>query len=860
MIDIKIIRKAKTQNTAGAVNTAATAYTPMAVKEAAHAARADLAERAKEADHAATADEAARAEEAQHAAEADRAKRADYADDADKWDGHQYDDCLDQPVRRADKVGFATVSTDSISSAARFADGLLGEGFRLWRDEGGQTYLCLDHLTVRQTMRVMELLIDKVRAVGGMICVSAANGKIKTAEKLDGYWHITFEQDNTFVEHDLMRCQTFTGHALKSYWVEVAAVEGGGILVATSEFPEYQQPEAGDECVLMGNTANAKRQNMVLISATDDGQPRVDVMDGVKSRSFSNALRARLGNLDGIADNWFPADNQPHGNGLYSDNAYLRGTFLLVTGEDVKTKFEITEGKINSTVEGMRRDFIESRGYLNNPNFDRGFEKWNTGNTAVFFTLGGKWIWNKGTVVGKHGTGAFIEQDQGRNVVKITEGAITQRNANLLDKPDIRTNGQGEKLPVMVYLAFFYKCTKAGVLTVEFDGVDKTGFEDFEPLHLEETMEAGDSYRQYNGSGLWNGTGDFRLGFTGEIALYMLILTNDKAESLEYRYRTLFEQSEKLIRIAALNFDKEGHVLDSSQIITTAKYNELISQRFNEDGTLKNKAGMLTTTDWRQWQSSTYSADMAALRQQLEGYVSVEAFAGMFATAADNDKNIVKQADIAAFVTKDADGKLESGVHIAADQIQLEGLVTANQNFKVLQDGSIETRNAKLSGYLYSSFLYIDKSDATALERTEHLFGTNREYRLNTNLYVNATHRGVVLPVDEKYEGARVLIMDSYFLKSRVPTDPTTVRTADGSAIVSGLFAKVATDKLYQADEILIDSGVVELTMQRITLPTTDEEENATEEQQMRWVLITNSCQKLKFYFDGTEYDCRTNL
>ncbi len=44
----------------------------------------------------------------------------------------------------------------------------------------------------------------------------------------------------------------------------------------------------------------------ILISATEDGQPRVDVMDGVKAKNFTGCLRARLGNLDGISDDWFP--------------------------------------------------------------------------------------------------------------------------------------------------------------------------------------------------------------------------------------------------------------------------------------------------------------------------------------------------------------------------------------------------------------------------------------------------------------------------------------------------------------------------------------------------------------------------
>ena len=231
-----------------------------------------------------------------------------------------------------------TLVVRELLRSAKFTDGMNGDGWQLWIDKDGLANLTLDKLTVRQVMVVLEMLIERVRSIGGQLVVSAANGKIKSVEKADGYWRITFEQDNTFEAHDLMRCATFTGGRLKSYWVEVAAVDGNSVLVEEGEF-EGSLPETSDECVQMGNTENARRRNLILISATEDGQPRVDVMDGVKEKNFRGCLRARLGNLDGIKDDWFPADNQPHGNGLYSDNAYMRGTFLLVTGEDIKTKF-----------------------------------------------------------------------------------------------------------------------------------------------------------------------------------------------------------------------------------------------------------------------------------------------------------------------------------------------------------------------------------------------------------------------------------------------------------------------------------------------------------------------------------------
>ena len=711
MIDIKVIKKPKNEGSTSALRTGGTAYGGMAVKEAAHAAKADIAELAKEAthakesdhtlaaDHAKEADHATDADEAKHALEADHAKEAD---NADQWDYRQFDDWLDQPVRKKDGVAFGSVTSDSIRSAGQFVDGLLGAGFHLWKGEDGCTYLTIDKLTVRQTMAVMELLIEKVRSVGGQICVSAANGKIKTVEEQGDYYLICFEQENMFVAHDLVRCQTFTGKDMRSYWVEVADVTADGIVVAKEEF-DGVEPKEGDECVLMGNTTNTDRQNMVLISATEDGQPRVDVMDGVNGKTFDNCLRARLGNLDGIKDDKFPADRQPNGNGLYADNAFLKGTFVLETGEDVKTRFEITEGKVQSAIDSVRNDFLSEKGYLNNPTFASGLEKWNSENETVFFLVGNKWVWTNGSALSKKGDGASVVTDMGRKVVRIRNKYIMQKHGNLRFVPTFPTNGDGKKEALPVYLSFFYRCAKAGTLKIGFENVDKTGFADFNSMEVSEEIAAADGYVQYTCSGLWNGTGDFKLAFDGDIYLYMLVLSTDKIEALTYKYKTLFEQSERLVKIAALNFDKDGKVLEGSEIITTAKYNALISERFDEHGALKNTAGLITATDWATWLNS-YAGDM-------EKKLDIEAFAGMFASAVEESTDIVKRAEVSAFVTKDENGKLESGVRISADQITLEGAVTMNEYFKVNADGSLDVKSARMkdaevTGVIHANLLY----------------------------------------------------------------------------------------------------------------------------------------------------------
>lgn len=652
MIDIKVIKKPKNEGSTSALRTSGTAYGGMAVKEAAHAAKADIAELAKEAthakdsdyaleaDHSKEADHAVNADESKHSLEADHAKEAD---NADKWDYREFDDYLNQPVRKTDGVTFDSVTSDSIRSAGQFVDGMLGAGFQLWKGEDGRTYLTVDKLTVRQTMAVMELLIEKVRSVGGQICVSAANGRIKTVEESGEHYLITFEQENMFVQHDLVRCHTFTGKDMRSYWVEVADVTEDGIVVAKEEF-EGVEPKEGDECVLMGNTANTDRQNIVLISATEDGQPRVDVMDGVKGKTFDNCLRARLGNLDGIKDDKFPADRQPKGNGLYADNAFLKGTFVLETGEDVKTRFEITEGKVQSAIDSVRNDFLSEKGYLNNPTFASGLEKWNSENETVFFLVGNKWVWANGAALSKKGDGASVVTDMGRKVVRIRNKYIRQKHENLRFVPTFPTNGDGKKEALPVYLSFFYRCAKAGTLKIGFENVDKTGFADFNSMEVSEEIAATDGYVQYTCSGLWNGTGDFKLEFDGDIYLYMLVLSTDKIEALTYKYKTLFEQSERLVKISAAVYDKDERALQETGLMI-----------------------------------------------QPEG-------SGIYIKDANG-----KLALIGVGVEEtDAGGNKKTVIKLTADNIKLEGLVTANGYFKVKEDGSIEAVNGTFRGHVYA--------------------------------------------------------------------------------------------------------------------------------------------------------------
>ena len=128
--------------------------------------------------------------------------------------------------------------------------------------------------------------------------------------------------------------------------------------------------------------------------------------------------------------------------------------------------------------------------------------------------------------------------------------------------------------------------------------------------------------------------------FTGEIYVYMLLLTSDKTEALAYRYRTLFEQSERLVRIAAAVYDRDGNALQETGLVV-----------------------------------------------KPEG-------SGLYAQGADGKVALVG----VAVEETDADGKTRTVIKLTADNIRLEGFITANGNFKILDDGSVEAVNSRFTG------------------------------------------------------------------------------------------------------------------------------------------------------------------
>lgn len=135
-------------------------------------------------------------------------------------------------------------------SSETFVPGFLGEGFKIWVENGNWHIEC-DNLTVRQTMNIFELLIQKIRSVNGAIVVSQSNGKLSSVEEVGTQYKLTTgEEFPTFQEGDLVRCQTFAGY------------QGAGLTFDFTQFAKFDYSGSSFDSSLVDVTPDSISFNL----------------------------------------------------------------------------------------------------------------------------------------------------------------------------------------------------------------------------------------------------------------------------------------------------------------------------------------------------------------------------------------------------------------------------------------------------------------------------------------------------------------------------------------------------------------------------------------------------------------------
>lgn len=191
--------------------------------------------------------------------------------------------------------------SDNIQSQD-FTTGALGAGFCLKKDDNGDSYLEVDRALFRKTATFIELLIQKLRHVGGQIILSPASMTCAEVEEHDTFYRCYFETtdgdktiEQEFVTGDQARCQTFNIREGVSenvsntyYWRLVVGVGDNYIDLSKTDCDAGSTvPQAGDDIVLLGNRTDVTRQGAVVLSAYGNDAPYIKMYRGINSYNMS---------------------------------------------------------------------------------------------------------------------------------------------------------------------------------------------------------------------------------------------------------------------------------------------------------------------------------------------------------------------------------------------------------------------------------------------------------------------------------------------------------------------------------------------------------------------------------------------
>ena len=253
---------------------------------------------------------------------------------------NNYDSILNGPVLMGDYV----------RSRQGFQEGFGGYGWEIDRD-GNMT---IESLVVRKALKVYELIINQIRATNGSLWVSdSAEILTVTGNTANSYLcRIDSDKGNIvapFEDGDIVRCQRWTGRGIKYYTGVVLSVSSDIFVLEVIDGTDA--PEAKDPVVRIGNRTDGNRQGALYLTASDEGAPYMDVMDGVTDASFVGKIKARLGKLSGLNYNGKPLT----GYGLFAELAYLTGAIRNANGKwalNEDGSGSLASGAITWTAEG----------------------------------------------------------------------------------------------------------------------------------------------------------------------------------------------------------------------------------------------------------------------------------------------------------------------------------------------------------------------------------------------------------------------------------------------------------------------------------------------------------------------------
>ncbi len=632
-----------------------------------------------------------------------------------------------------------------------YSSGALGEGFLIRTDPAtGKSYIEVDELFVRVKALFSELEIKKLSYAGGNYLFTAAGMKCAEVEEHDTFWRCYLTVDdgetaigNPFREGDQVQYQEFNikpgvyeNVSNRYYWRLCVGAGDDYIDISKTDCDaDSNAPRAGDSLVQLGNRTDKARQNAIILSVYGDDAPSIRQYAGIDSYSLAGKDVTAI---------------SPQGN-------RFTGDFILKTGINIMTRFEILENMIRSEISSVRDEVQAKDNYLRNSAFASNTDGWDTVNDIRLFTVSGMFLLLDDAFHSRKDAMAAVIRYGDRNVLRVIGSGIRQANADLADKPDY---AEGES-PRKFFISFRYKVSTAGTLTVGFTGQD---------LHFTERLEPGGDYAMKEYSGTWDGTGDFELRFTGDIYIHSLAVTDNAYEDLVARLETgLSQTDEKIEAVAKRTTNLEER---SAGWITTADGNKLWAGK-EEFGSLSERSSLRFSQIEQRAESIELSVTeigdsikdigikIDGINDEISLFVKKDDIINAINVSDEGITINANKINLEAYTPKKgviaAINLGDEGIKISAEKIDISGAVTFDSLNSTLQN----VINEKVSSSSLGGLAYEDAIEASLLGSTIIVGGY-----LNSNfIKVNALETGLV-------DGEAVITIDSWGFRINTRFDP----------------------------------------------------------------------------------------
>lgn len=661
----------------------------------------------------------------------------------------------------------------------------------------------IDNIIVRGILRVFEMVISQLlgendnRIFTAMLEVDhydAETGKVYL-DTMEGRYYNPFRKDDIIMvqQYNGMPSEENDYYVTKRYELVVTEVgsEGEGEnMLAWVKFKNFTSsmenatPEnlikKKDTFVRVDNLTDSERKGIITIMTVGKDTPYEDIIYGLKTDP-DNALKGRLGNLKGIIHPLFGA---LQGFGELLMNLYATGDLILRrTGENIDTKFQVLENMFSTNYTKTEYELTDEDNYLHNGQFLTKYsdsddaeliDGWkidSDDDTAFWIDESGMPVLVNDNVAVGGNRRAVIERKDGRQLLRLTNIGITQANS-LIKQPTTHkeyvqpsgsaktdtdeegntsdnglktaTDGSSKDIQDKLYVTMRIYALTQGTLSIGFTGcTDKEGLTN-ELSSRDQSISYSGKWQTVTFNGVWNGTGDFVIRYTGDCRIAFVAITDTALANLSKTVSTSIEQTAEAIKLLGYNDDQLHGQYTSLGIELNAK-DRLIRQWVTSNYTSMEAAekqvetlkGLISSGD------SETAANAATLVQQQAGRIDVLAgrfddygslkelsnytqttdLISTYITKADSESQLTAQVDTLKGIINDessslkgliSDGDKANADNLATYQEQTDSRISAIAGRWTKKDDGTYTLT-ELSNYTLSADLastYISKADS----------------------------------------------------------------------------------------------------------------------------------------------------